>query len=450
MAMREANTPMSHPGCFRLDWSVGTVRSRWPRLLLLDDRGTARCIALDEQGESERAKGWRATCIELADGKPILEAVEAVLDAHAGLPVSNGACFGAGWIGALAFGFGQPYHDPATPQAFLAFHPWVETRSPTGTWSLVGTNPPGEDLTPSTVTVPSWHQDQAFSFDEPIWPNADHHRYCVDTIRSYIGSGEVYQTNLTAQVRWRGSVDPRTLYHRLRKVAQAPYGGRLHIGAVAQESVHLVSASPECFLSVRDGKIASFPIKGTIARSDDPVVDQARADELLASAKDRAECMMIVDMTRNDLAQACVTGSVIADSAPQLQSFPTVHHLVGSVSGSLIDRCQPSRWLRSCFPPASISGCPKIAALKIINDLEEESRGFYTGTYGWFGRGGDAELAVTIRTAIVSGHELRWGTGGGITWDSNPESEWQELKAKVAVMEDAISARSGKTDSSQS
>ena len=246
----------------------------------------------------------------------------------------------------------------------------------------------------------------------------------VETIRAAISAGDVYQVNLTRRVRAplpRGlptlATDVAALGAALAEGNPAPYSA-----VVRLPSHHLAvaSASPERFLS-RDGPIVrSSPIKGTAAT----------ADGFLA--KDQAENVMIVDLVRNDLGRVCEWGSVTVPGMLEVEAHPGLFHLVSTVKGRLRDDCGWPELIDATFPPGSVTGAPKIAACRIIDQIETDERGPYCGAIGWV----DADLAqgdlnVAIRTFWIDGPDLCFGTGGAITWGSDPRGEWLETELKA-------------------
>jgi para-aminobenzoate synthetase component 1 len=200
----------------------------------------------------------------------------------------------------------------------------------------------------------------------------------------------------------------------------------------------VVSNSPERFLSVRDRRVESRPIKGTRPRGDTTAADQRLRAELLASAKDRAENLMIVDLMRNDLARVCRPGSIRAETLFALETFVNVHHLVSTVSCRT--RAGAADVLRATFPGGSITGAPKRRAMEIIDELETHRREVYCGAIGYVAPGGRLDMNIPIRTTLVANGELRFYAGGGIVADSTPEGEFDETEAKIAAIRRAIGA----------
>lgn len=248
----------------------------------------------------------------------------------------------------------------------------------------------------------------------------------VEAVRLAIRRGDVYQANLCRQEAWSCEGDLLDLARRLREANPAPFSGLL-----AGSGWALLSTSPERFLRVDNGRIESCPIKGTAPRGPSAEEDAARAAGLLASAKDRAELAMIVDLVRNDLSRVCELPSVAVDAFPRLESFANVHHLVATVSGRVRKDVGLRELFRALFPAGSITGCPKLAAMALLRELEGHPRLASTGALGWFRHDlGQLDLAVAIRTLSIGPGELRLGLGGGITWDSDPEAEYLETVQK--------------------
>src|SRR5581483_6603810 len=208
----------------------------------------------------------------------------------------------------------------------------------------------------------------------------------VRRAKEYIAAGDIYQANLSQRFTARRTGSPLDLYLHLRAQSPAPYAAYLDAGAF-----QLLSSSPECFLRVRGRQVVTRPIKGTRPRGRTSEEDRRMAEELRASAKDRAELVMIVDLERNDLGKVCEYGSVRVPALWEPESHPTVHHLVATVTGTLRPGCTALEALRAAFPGGSITGAPKIRAMQVIEELEPHHRGFYTGAVGYAGFDGSAE-----------------------------------------------------------
>jgi para-aminobenzoate synthetase component 1 len=255
----------------------------------------------------------------------------------------------------------------------------------------------------------------------------------VGRIRDYIAAGDVYQVNLAHRYETELEGDLPGLYLRLRRRSPAPYGAYLNFG-----DLHALSISPERFVSLRAGQVRTRPIKGTRPRGADAAEDARLRAELEASAKDRAELLMIVDLERNDLGRVCQPGSVRVEELYTVEAHPTVWHLVSEVSGRLAQDRDVFDLLKAAFPGGSITGAPKIRAMQIIAELEPHRRGLYCGSIGWLGFDGDAELNIAIRTLVEHRGRAYYHVGGGITWDSVPHEEYAETQAKACALREAL------------
>jgi para-aminobenzoate synthetase component 1 len=250
----------------------------------------------------------------------------------------------------------------------------------------------------------------------------------VKDIRQEIAIGNVYQVNLTRQERWHFSGDLKQFARHLFEVNPAPFSA-LVVGL----DFSIVSSSPERFFKISCGKITTSPIKGTAARSDNYNMDVLLKSNLLASDKDRSELAMIADLMRNDLTRICRIPSVCVDAFPRLESYTNVHHLVADVSGDLLPDTTLESLFIALFPGGSITGCPKIAAMNLIRELEVSPRMVYTGALGWLTYDlSQADFNIAIRTTWASHNELMFGVGGGVVWDSDPYSEYQETIHKAS------------------
>lgn len=260
--------------------------------------------------------------------------------------------------------------------------------------------------------------------------DAESYRARLQRILAYLRAGDCYQVNFAQRFTVPASGDAWPAYRRMRSVNPAPFGAWL-----GHPDVQVLSASPERFLRVdAEGRVETRPIKGTRPRAHDPVRDRELADELMGSAKDRAENVMIVDLLRNDLGRVCRPGSVRVPRLFALESFPTVHHLVSTVTGTLAADMHALDLLRACFPGGSITGAPKIRAMEIIDELEPNRRGVYCGSIGYVGFDGAMDTNIAIRTLTRAGGRARFWAGGGIVIDSDPEQEYQESFDKAASM----------------
>jgi para-aminobenzoate synthetase component 1 len=250
----------------------------------------------------------------------------------------------------------------------------------------------------------------------------------------YIRAGDCFQVNVAQRLLYPATVPPLELYLRLRKRNAAPFAGYLDLGDYV-----IASASPERFVRVQEGLVETRPIKGTRPRGRTPAEDEARKAELLASAKDRAENVMIVDLLRNDLGRVCRYGSVRVEAVCRLETYRTVHHLVSEVRGCLREGLGPIDLLQAAFPGGSVTGAPKVRAMEIIAELEPNARGPYCGSLGYLGFDGSADTSILIRTFTIGGGWIQFPVGGGIVADSVPEREYEETWHKAEGMLRALS-----------
>lgn len=260
-------------------------------------------------------------------------------------------------------------------------------------------------------------------------PDGGRAEYCamVRRAKEYIAAGDIYQVNLAHRfrARWRG--DPFGFYAALREASPAPYGAFIDLG----EAV-VLSSSPELFLSISGRRIRTRPIKGTRPRRGSADADARAARELLHSAKENAELVMITDLERNDLGKICEYGTVCVPELLRLECYEQVFHLVSTVEGVLREDVSPVAALRACFPGGSITGAPKKRAMEIIAELEPCPRGIYTGAIGFFGFNGESRFNIAIRTAVATADELSFHVGAGIVADSDPDLEYRETLDKAA------------------
>ncbi len=269
----------------------------------------------------------------------------------------------------------------------------------------------------------------------------------VGAIRRAIRDGEIYQANLARRLSAHFSGDPWPLYRSLRTGDPALFAAYLDLGpgetgSRAGRPRAIASASPESFLSIdADGLVSTDPIKGTRARGGSPEEDRALAAELLSSAKDRAENVMIVDVLRNDLGRVCRPGSVRVPRLCRLERTSAVQHLVSTVTGRLAPGRDAFDLLAAAFPGGSITGAPKIRAMEILETLEPVRRGPYTGCALWLSPDGRLGSSILIRSLVADGARLSLHVGGGITWRSDPAEEWFETVAKAVGPLRAIGGR---------
>jgi aminodeoxychorismate synthase component I len=265
----------------------------------------------------------------------------------------------------------------------------------------------------------------------------------VNEIRDEIAAGNVYQANLTHRMAAPlAGVDPLELYRELRRLNPAPFAAYLELPEAA-----ILSSSPERFLRVdAQGHVESRPIKGTRPRGTTPEEDRRLATRLRESEKDRAENLMIVDLVRNDLGRVCELGSIEVPELMAIESYATVHQMVSTVTGRLRPECDGVDLLEATFPPGSMTGAPKRAAMQIIDRLEPVPRGVYSGALGYLDARGGSDLSVVIRTIIVTGERAYLHVGGGIVADSEPGAEYRETLDKARALLGALARVSRSTE----
>lgn len=256
----------------------------------------------------------------------------------------------------------------------------------------------------------------------------------ISKAQEAISAGDVYQICLTNQIQIETNIDPLVAFIELRKLHSTPYAAFLQIGKTS-----IASISPEQFLKVSsDRKLSSKPIKGTRPRHSDFVEDDAIARELATNSKERAENLMIVDLMRNDFSRVSEPDSVTVSKLFDIESYSTVHQLVSTIESRLVSGATAIDAFSACFPGGSMTGAPKPRAIELIREFELGPRGIYSGAIGYFGADGSAEFGMVIRTLVFestdSGQIATLGIGGGITIDSDPQSELQETALKAQAL----------------
>jgi len=249
----------------------------------------------------------------------------------------------------------------------------------------------------------------------------------------YVHAGDCFQVNVAQRLLHPATLSPTELYGRLRARNAAPFAGLFDAGGAV-----IASASPERFLRVESGEVETRPIKGTRPRGATPAEDRAAAEELLASAKERAENVMIVDLMRNDLGRVCEYGTVRVPAVCRLESYRYVHHLVSEVRGRLRPGLGPVDLLKAAFPGGSVTGAPKVRAMEISAELEPTARGPYCGALGYVGFDGTTDTNILIRTFTMSRGWVQFPVGGGIVAESDPRREYEETLHKAEGLVQAL------------
>jgi para-aminobenzoate synthetase component 1 len=258
----------------------------------------------------------------------------------------------------------------------------------------------------------------------------DYYLQSIAKTKKYIYDGDVYQINFSQRFSADFNADPYKLFLWQNRFNPSPYSAYIDAG-----NYKIVSASPELFININNGTITTCPIKGTRPKTGNKIIDKKNYDELVANEKEKAELDMIIDLERNDLGRICRPGSIKVVKRRDIEAFATVFHAVATIQGRLKEKIDFTDILKAIFPGGSISGAPKISAMKIINALEPTARGLYTGCIGWIDLKGNTCLNIVIRTIIIKDNTAFAQTGGGIVADSDPQAEWNEtlIKAKALL-----------------
>jgi len=278
----------------------------------------------------------------------------------------------------------------------------------------------------------------------PITSNFTREEYirAVEKARQYIIEGDIFEVNLSQRFKAATAIPPFQLYRILRRINPAPFACYLDTG-----DLQVISASPERFLKINGDMVETRPIKGTRPRGSTAREDKTMSEELLNSAKDRAENIMIVDLERNDLGKVCRFGSVKVDELAILEEFPTVFHLTSTVRGRLGEGITTMDVIRAAFPGGSITGAPKVRAMEIIDELEPVRRNIYTGSIGYIGSDGNVDLNIAIRTMILKNGLAYFHAGGAVTYDSDPEMEYAETLHKARALIAALTCSEASRES---
>lgn len=401
----------------------------------------------------EPASFWLDAGAEAREGWSILGCgrIETDPEAVRAVPLTGGAGgesipFMGGWVGWLdyesgAAALGAPTADVATGGAWIAVTRAIAVdhgsgrlfalaeRSDLAVWHALASS--AVDGAPLPPPAPI-----AVARDAIARHGAGEYLGMIQDCRDAIERGDAYQLCLTTRFSVDRPADPIEVYRRLRRATPAHHGGYLRIG-----EQHLLSASPERFLTVADGTASTSPIKGTRPRGADEVEDARLAEELRTDVKERAENVMIVDLMRNDLSRIGVPGTVRVERLWEVESYPAVHQLVSTVSVRLQDGIRFGDLADAAFPAGSMTGAPKLSATGILHGLERGPRGVYSGCFGHVGLDGRVDLAMIIRSIVVTPDDAYVGAGGGITWLSRAEAEVVEVATKARAPLAALGAR---------
>ncbi|MBD8482841.1 aminodeoxychorismate synthase component I [Pseudomonas coleopterorum] len=367
---------------------------------------------------------------------------------HAQLPDSCELPFAGGLIGYLSYDFGRrlenlphPNHDDLDlPHASLGLYGWALISDHQRQTSHLMFHPALQACERQRLIElfgqPARDQAQPFRLQSPMTPDQtlEQYRRAFETVQAYIQAGDCYQVNLTQRFRAACAGDPWTAYKAVRAACSTPFSGYLQLSTGAA----LLSFSPERFIKVTAGQVETRPIKGTRPRSLDPEEDARNGRELLASAKDRSENLMIVDLLRNDLGRTCRIGSVRVPQLFALESYPNVHHLVSAVTGELAADKDCLDLIAGSFPGGSITGAPKIRAMQIIDEVEPTQRAIYCGSLLYLDVRGEMDSSIAIRTLLIKDDQVCCWGGGAIVADSQWQAEYEESIFKVKVLLDTL------------
>lgn len=363
---------------------------------------------------------------------------------EARLPDDRKLPFVGGIIGYLSYDFGRRIErlaapaldDLDLPDARLGLYAWAQVTDHQERTSQLVFHPALAPSERGRLIALFENEAQAetlppFRLGSPFRPDLAREQYrdALDQVHRYILDGDCYQVNYTQRFRAPCSGSPWLAYRALREACPTPFAGYLQLpeGAV-------LSLSPERFIQLHGRQVETRPIKGTRPRGVTPEADLANAEALLASEKDRAENLMIVDLLRNDLGRSCRPGSVRVPELFALETYPNVHHLVSSVTGELADDKDALDLLEGSFPGGSITGAPKVRAMQIIDELEPTRRSIYCGSLLYLDVRGEMDSSIAIRTLLVKDDQVSCWGGGGIVADSDWQEEYEESLTKVGVL----------------
>ena len=421
-----------------------------PGAVLLDSgRPTA------ERGRYDLLSAWPQATLTVAtdvSGSDFLQRLRKSLTqlGEANVPAGYELPLAGGLIGYLSYDFGRHLEqmpqlaadDLHLPDARLGLYAWALVSDHLVQTSQLVFHPAlPESERQRLIDVfnqPVAASKASFKLRGPMAPDlsAEAYRDAIARIHDYIQAGDCYQVNFAQRFRAPCLGDPWAAYCALREACPTPFSGFQSLpdhGAV-------LSLSPERFVKISRRQVETRPIKGTRPRGLTPEEDAANAAELLASPKDRAENLMIVDLLRNDLGRSCRTGSVKVPELFSLESYPNVHHLVSSVTGELAAGNDALDLIGGSFPGGSITGAPKIRAMQIIDELEPTRRSLYCGSLMYLDVRGEMDSSIAIRSLLVKDRQISCWGGGGIVADSDCEAEYQETFTKVRVLLETLEA----------
>ncbi len=370
-------------------------------------------------------------------------------------PFSGSCPFFAGGMGYLGYRLRKysetvpckSEQENGLPDLLWLFHRWYLVYDHfTSTFSVTGVNYQKPDSSPPPFRESMQLQMECFAdrlikVEAPgetspvssasFQSNFTREQYCraVEKAKEYIGAGDIYQVNLSQRFQTRFDGNAYELFRVLFSLNPSPFSAFMQCG-----EFQIVCSSPERFLYRQGDRVETRPIKGTRPRGKNSEEENRILEELLGSEKDRAELLMIVDLLRNDLGKVCNTGSVTVEEPRRIERYENVFHSLAIISGKVSSSIHPLDCLVACFPGGSVTGCPKIRAMEIIDEIETVPRGLYTGSLGYIGFDNSMDLNILIRTAVVQGNRLSFHVGGAIVADSDPGEEFEETLYKGASL----------------
>jgi len=425
------------PYPFWLDSSLTSARfGRWSFMgsrPFLTFKAWGRKVWYEEQGQPV-----------VKDANPLSE-LRALLKRYAMPPTKVSIPFTGGAVGFFSYDCGRMIEhlprlaqdDLSTPDIYLSFYRTVLAFDHTENRAFIVAQSESElvgfkqrVLAAQPLTADPWAGPKLSPSEIEAHFSCDTYVRAIEAIKQYIVQGDVYQVNMTQRLSAPLRLPPFELYRRLRRANPAPFAAYLDCGS----ELRVLSSSPERFLTIRNSLVETRPIKGTRPRGSTAAEDEANAKELLASVKDRAELVMIIDLMRNDLGRVCAYGTVHVPELMALEKYAKVFHLVSTVRGELAPHKDFVDLLKATFPGGSITGAPKIRAMEIIEELEPVRRGVYTGAIGYIGFDGSADLNIAIRTIVNQADRLYLQVGGAVVYDSVPRLEYEETLHKAKAM----------------
>ncbi|UFH51498.1 aminodeoxychorismate synthase component I [Pseudomonas sp. KNUC1026] len=406
---------------------------------------------LASRGRFDLLSAWPDACLQPLEGEPglsFLARLRTALQALGPADLEGEWPFAGGLIGYLAYDFGRRLErlpepnldDLGLPDASLGLYAWAlasDHQLRQSTLIFHPSLPMNERARLIALFEAAAPQSaEAFSLSAPFESDisAEQYRQAFEAVQAYIHAGDCYQVNLTRRFSARCQGDAWAAYLRLRSACPVPFSAFMQLPG----GFSLLSHSPERFIELHEGEVETRPIKGTRPRGTTPEQDAAHAAELLASPKDRAENLMIVDLLRNDLGRSCEIGTVCVPELFELETYPNVHHMVSCITGTLAAGRDALDLLAGSFPGGSITGAPKIRAMQVIDEVEPTHRSLYCGSLLYLDVRGEMDSSIAIRSLLIKGEAIHCWGGGAVVADSAWEAEYEESYYKVRVLLEAL------------